>query len=310
MEDEAGHRLPRAFLEPELIGRISDDVDDDRIPVGLADVPENLIAALLTVEDQRFFQHHGVDFRRIAAAAAANLKVGRVVQGGSTLTQQLAKNLYLSPRRSLDRKLREAAMALTLEWRHSKEEILEAYLNEVYLGQEGAVEIRGVGRAAEYFFGKDVSTLDLAESALLVALIRAPSLYSPFRNPEIALDRRNLVLALMKEEGRISDERLREASEAPLELRMRTEPIRSARYFLDFVGKGSGERWGGGGGRRRHHPGPPPPEGGGRGGEGGLVPPGAGVRLVAGGRERRTSPGGSGGHGSADRRGPGDGGRT
>ncbi len=112
-----------------------------------------------------------------------NFRAGRVVQGGSTLTQQLAKNLYLSPKRSVVRKVREAMMAVALERRHTKEEILQAYLNHVYLGQDGAVAIHGVGRAAEHFFGKDVATLDLAESALLVALIRAPSLYSPFRNP-------------------------------------------------------------------------------------------------------------------------------
>jgi penicillin-binding protein 1B len=248
MEDETGRRLPRVLLEPELIGRLSGDSDEDRLPVRLGDVPESLIAALLTVEDQRFFQHHGLDLRRIAAAAAANLKVGHVVQGGSTLTQQLAKNLYLSPRRSLDRKLREAALALALEARHSKEEILEAYLNEVYLGQLGAVELRGVGRAAEYFFGKDISTLDLAESALLVALIRAPSLYSPIRNPETALERRNLVLTLMRDEGRISEEELQEASAERLELRKRPDPIRSARYFVDFVAKekAAGEASGGG----------------------------------------------------------------
>jgi len=233
MEDQDGRSLTRAFLEPELIGRIGDDSEADRLPVTLESVPPALVDALLTVEDQRFWDHHGLDFRRIGGAAVANLRVGRVVQGGSTLTQQLAKNLYLSPRRTLDRKLREAALALALEARHSKEEILEAYLNEVYLGQEGAVEIRGVGRAAEYFFGKDVASLDLSESALLVALIRAPSLYSPLRHPERALERRDLVLDLMRDSGRISEEELEAAREAPLRLRTRPDPIRSARYFVE-----------------------------------------------------------------------------
>lgn len=248
MEDEAGRRLTRAYLEPELIGRVSGDSHEDRLPVRLEEVPEHLIRALLTVEDQRFFQHHGLDLRRIAAAAAANLKVGRVVQGGSTLTQQLAKNLYLSPRRSLDRKLREAAMALALEMRHSKEEILEAYLNEVYLAQEGAVEIRGVGRAAEYFFGEDVASLNLAESALLVSLIRAPSLYSPLRSPATALERRNLVLDLMLGGGRISEGEHRAATAAPLDLRKRAAPIPSARYFVDYAAGELGEPRGRAGG--------------------------------------------------------------
>jgi len=241
IEDETGRSLPRAFLEPQLMGHLHEASAADRIPVRLAQVPGALIHALLTVEDQRFWDHHGLDLRRIGGAAVANLKVGRVVQGGSTLTQQLAKNLYLSPRRTLDRKLREAALALALEARHSKEEILEAYLNEVYLGQDGALEIRGVGRASEYFFGKSVESLTLPESALLVALVRAPSLYSPIRNPDTALERRNLVLELMAESGRISREVLEEARETPLKLRGRLEPIRSARYFLDaYIARGSG----------------------------------------------------------------------
>jgi penicillin-binding protein 1B len=235
MEDEEGRSLSQVSLEPELMGRLPGGATEDRIPVQLQDVPDALITAVLTVEDQRFFDHAGLDYRRIAAAFVANLKAGEVVQGGSTLTQQLAKNLYLSPRRSLVRKVREAMMALTLEGRHSKEEILEAYLNHVYLGQDGSVGIHGVGRAAQYFFGKDVSTLDLAESALLVALIRAPSAYSPYRNPKTALERRNLVLRLMNEAGVISEDEAASAREEPLTLRDPPDPVRSARYFLDYL---------------------------------------------------------------------------
>jgi len=237
LEDEEGRRLTRASLEPELIGRIAAESQEDRLPVSLGEVPEHLIQAVLTVEDQRFYEHSGLDFRRIGAAFMANFKAGRVVQGGSTLTQQLAKNLFLSPRRSVVRKLREAFMAVTLEKRHTKDEILQAYLNQVYLGQDGAVGIHGVGRAAGHFFGKDVSALSLEESALLVALIRAPSLYSPFRNPETAVTRRKLVLRLMREGGSISEEEYEEGSNAPLRLRRRAPPIRSARYFMDFVGR-------------------------------------------------------------------------
>ncbi len=238
MEDEDGRRLSKFSMEPELIGRITDGATEDRLPVRLDEVPEELIDALLVVEDQRFFEHAGLDYRRIAAAFMANVKAGRVVQGGSTLTQQLAKNLYLSPRRSLVRKLREAFMATALEGRHTKQEILQAYLNHIYLGQDGAVAIHGVGRAAQHFFGKDVATLSLAESALLVALIRAPSLYSPIRNPQTAVDRRNLVLRLMRDEGTISGDEYEEASEAPVSLRSRARAIRSARYFIDYLEQG------------------------------------------------------------------------
>ncbi|NNM06642.1 MAG: penicillin-binding protein 1B, partial [Gemmatimonadetes bacterium] len=245
MEDEEGRRLSRFSLEPELLGRITDGSREDRLPVHLGEIPEDLVEALLVVEDQRFFEHSGLDYRRIAAAFMANVRAGRVVQGGSTLTQQLAKNLFLSPKRSLVRKVREAFMAMALESRHSKEEILQAYLNHVYLGQDGSVAIHGVGRAAQHFFGKDVTALGLDESALLVALIRAPSLYSPIRNPETATHRRNLVLRLMRDAGVITEEEYGRASGAPIVLRERARSIKSARYFIDYVGQGLRARNGG-----------------------------------------------------------------
>jgi len=247
MEDEDGRRLALFSLEPELIGRVDGGAPEDRLPVRLDEVPEQLVQALLTVEDQRFFEHGGLDLRRIGAAFVANFKAGQVVQGGSTLTQQLAKNLFLTPRRSVVRKLREAFMAVTLERRYSKQEILQAYLNHVYLGQDGAVGIHGVGRASQYFFGKDVVGLDLAESALLVALIRAPSPYSPLRHPDKAVERRNLVLRLMLERGSISEEEYEAAEAAPLSLREAPAPPRSARYFVDFVAAHVRETDGGGG---------------------------------------------------------------
>lgn len=235
IEDEEGQRVQTVSLEPELIGRLTRESNQDRLPLPLGEIPRTLVDALLTVEDQKFFQHGGLDYRRIGAAFAANVRAGRVVQGGSTLTQQLVKNLFLSPKRSLVRKVREASMAMALEARYSKEEILQAYLNNVYLGQDGAVAIHGVGRAAQHFFGRDVTGLGLAESALLVALIRAPSLYSPLRHPDTARERRNLVLRLMRDAGAISDEDYGEATQAPLSLRVQSPPIRSARYFLDHL---------------------------------------------------------------------------
>lgn len=237
LEDENGQRLPYVALEPELIGSVLGESQKDRTPVQISDVPDHLVEAVLSVEDQRFYKHHGLDLRRIAAAALANLRAGHIVQGASTLTQQLARNLYLSPRRSIIRKLREAAIAIVLEARHSKEEILEAYLNEVYLGQDGGVAIHGVGRAAQHYFDKDVSQLDLSESATLAGLIRGPSLYSPFRRPEAAVARRDLVLALMLERGVISDEDFLEASSAALNLTQRRGHTDVARYFIDHVGQ-------------------------------------------------------------------------
>lgn len=235
IETPDGTSLPYLALEPELLGTLVGPDGVDRTPVPLSDVPDHLIEAILTTEDQRFFQHSGLDLRRIAGAAWANLRSGRVVQGGSTLTQQLIKNLYLSSRRSPLRKLREAVMAVVLERRHTKQEILAAYLNHIYLGQDGAWAIHGVGRAAEYYFGTDVTRLDLSQAALLAALIRGPSLYSPFRDREAARQRRNLVLDLMREQGLVTDVEHRDARAAGIELRTPAPGLQSARYFLDYV---------------------------------------------------------------------------
>ena len=236
--DASGRRLPYAALEPELIGLVHGATAEDRLPVPLADVPPSLVEAVLAIEDQRFFQHGGIDLVRVAGAALANLKAGRVHQGGSTITQQLAKNLFLSPTRSIVRKLRETAMALVLERRYDKEAILEAYLNEVYLGQDGGIAIHGVGSAAQYYFGSDLSQLGMAQAALLAAVIRGPSIYSPFRHPEAARERRDLVLRAMRDRGTLTEEEHERAVAAPLGLRSRPEPERSGRYFVDFVAAG------------------------------------------------------------------------
>lgn len=235
IRDARGHRLPYFSLEPQLLHSPARSTHVDRIPVRLADVPSSLIAAVLTVEDQRFYQHRGVDVSRIVGATVANVKAGRVVQGASTITQQLVKNRFLSSRRTPVRKVREAAMAAVLERRHSKDEILEAYLNQIYLAQDGAYAIHGVGRASQFFFGKDVSQLDLAESALLAGIIKGPSLYSPVRHPEAARARRNLVLGLLRDRELISAEAFEGAVEAPLRLRERSARTRRGRYFVDYV---------------------------------------------------------------------------
>ncbi|MCL7959656.1 MAG: PBP1A family penicillin-binding protein [marine benthic group bacterium] len=235
LEDREGQRYRAVPLEPELIAVASGERTRDRTPVRLAELPPHLLDAVLTVEDQRFYRHRGLDYVRIGAAALANMRDGRIVQGGSTITQQLARSLFLDSRRTFVRKAREAAMALTLESRYSKDRILEAYLNEVYLGQEGGLAIHGVGRAAEVYFGKDASHLDLAESALLAGLIRGPNLYSPSRRPEVARARRDLVLRLMAERGVIAESDRLEASTAPLPDRARGGEPPRARYYADYV---------------------------------------------------------------------------
>jgi penicillin-binding protein 1B len=242
--DGEGRWLSNAALEPEPIGAIYGGVREDRIPVSLADVSPQLVDAVLSIEDRRFFEHGGIDLVRIAGAFAADVRAGRLSQGGSTLTQQLAKNLYLSPARTVVRKLRETAIALVLEHRYRKEQILEAYLNEIYLGQDGGVAVHGVGSGARFYFGKDVGQLDLAECALLAALIRGPNLYSPFRHPDAAVQRRALVLGAMRDRGVIGQREFAEANTAPLGLRRPDSGRPIARYFADYVASELRARYG------------------------------------------------------------------
>ncbi len=235
IEDARGRRLRYLALEPKLIGAIYGPRSEDRLPVPLSQVPQQLVDAVLSIEDQRFFEHGGIDVRRIAGAAIADIRARRIVQGASTITQQLAKNLFLSARRSPLRKLREIAMAMTLEHRYSKADILEAYLNQIYLGQQGARAIHGVGSAARFYFGKDVSQLQLSEAALLAGIIRGPSLYAPFRHVDAAKKRRNLVLSLMHERDVISDREYGRAKRASVRLVSRRKTRHTGRYFVDFV---------------------------------------------------------------------------
>jgi penicillin-binding protein 1B len=206
-----------------------------RIPVRLDQLPDHLIEAVLAIEDQRFHQHHGLDVRRIGGALVANLKAGGITQGGSTITQQLAKNLYLTARRTPLRKVREAAMALVLEARQDKGEILEAYLNEIYLGQDGGRAIHGVGAAARFYFGKEAGRIGLAESALLAGMIHAPNRYAPSRHPRAARERRNLVLAVMTEQQRISRSQAERAARAGVPSRVWPARSVDGRHFRDYI---------------------------------------------------------------------------
>ena len=233
--DETGASTPYLTLEPALLRTVGGPDLADRVLVAIEEVPRHLTDAILTTEDRRFFQHSGLDVARIGGAAFANVEAGRITQGASTITQQLVRSLWLSPDRNPVRKLREAAMALVLEQRHSKEEILEAYLNEVYLGQDGALAIRGVGRAAQFYFGKDVTQLEVDESALLAGIIRAPSLYAPFRHPEAAKERRTLVLDLMRARDVITEQAHRATMHAPLGLRVTPEASPLGRHFTTHV---------------------------------------------------------------------------
>lgn len=228
--------LDGARLEPQLVGRFAADSGEDRLLVSLEQVPEEMKAALLLIEDQDFYRHWGVQPTAIVRAALANLAAGRTVQGGSTLTQQLVKNMYLSRTQSLTRKFNEALMALSLDYRFSKDEILEAYFNEVYFGQDRGHAIHGVGLASQYFFGKSVEDLSVAEMALLVGMVKGPSLYDPRRNPDNALARRELVLRTMYEAQLISQVQYLAAIEAPLLRRESTRLVLGDRPdYVDAV---------------------------------------------------------------------------
>jgi penicillin-binding protein 1B len=220
------HALMR--LEPRMIGKIYPTHNEDRILVQLKNVPQNLIDTLIATEDRQFFEHNGISFRGIVRAMLANMKAGHFAQGGSTITQQLIKNFYLSSERTLGRKVNEAVMALLLEWHYSKEEILEAYLNEVYLGQDGDRAIHGFGMAAWFYFDRPLEELKLSEVALLVGIVKAASQYNPRRYEERAIERRNLVLALAHDQGKITLEQATSAKNEPLnvtkEIRDRVSP--------------------------------------------------------------------------------------
>lgn len=214
---------------------LPDDRGRRRIPVSLESLPPLLIDAVLLLEDRRFFEHRGVDPWRIGGAARANLRAAGIAEGGSTITQQLVRTVALSRARTLTRKLREAAGALWLEARFEKRVLLAAYLNEVYLAQDGAVAVHGVEAAARHVFGKPAASLDLAESALLAGMIQAPIRYAPARHPDAARVRRHQVLERLRSAGRIPDAEAAAADARPLVPAAFAASPRRARFALDFV---------------------------------------------------------------------------
>ena len=215
LRDAAGGELPLARLEPLPIGGIYPAGNEDRVLVRLNQVPRHFVDALVATEDRSYFSHAGFDPRGLARAAWSLVSGGRL-QGGSTLTQQLVKNFFLTPERTVQRKFTELIMAVLLELHYDKNEILETYLNEIYLGQDRDRAIHGIGLASLFYFGKEVQHLTLAESALLVGMVKGPAYYDPHRQPKRALERRNLVLRETKELGSITLEQYSAARAAPL----------------------------------------------------------------------------------------------
>ena len=230
-----GTAMTSVDLEPEVIAGLFDDSWEGRRLVRLEDVPQSLIDAILAVEDGRFYQHWGIDARAVARALWTDLKQGEWVQGGSTITQQLVKNFYLSHERTLYRKILEAIMAVMLEARYEKSEILEAYLNEIYLGQRGDMGVYGVGEASVLYFGKEVERLTLPESALLAGMIRSPRAYNPQSNPMRAQTARDRVLRRMAALQLIDPDEAEAAMMEPVPSRPKARAAVRAPYFADLV---------------------------------------------------------------------------
>jgi penicillin-binding protein 1B len=230
-----GKDVGAATLEPEILASADDRPGEEHRPVRLADVPLVLLNAVLAAEDHRFFEHGGLDARGVVRAAWTNLRAGRVMQGGSTITQQLVKNRLVGARRTYARKVNEAWLATLVEWRYSKEQILEAYLNEIYLGQRGGLAIRGIGAASRAYFRKEIHQLTPAEAALLAGMVRAPNSYSPSVNPARSRARRDIVLARMRDLGTLSAADWEAARAQPVRVPPAAAATHPAPYFVDYV---------------------------------------------------------------------------
>jgi penicillin-binding protein 1B len=236
ISDAHGGPLASYELEPLLITGLSDANRAKRRLVTYDELPQNLVHAVVSIEDRRFFDHGGVDYYRILGALRNDLTPGhRWTEGGSTLTMQLARGFFLTPERSIKRKVIEIVITFQLEHRFSKKQIFQMYANEINLGQRGSFSIDGFGEAAEAYFGKDVRQLDLAQCALLAGLIQSPNRLSPFRHPDRAIDRRNLVLDTMVETGTITKEQAETAKQETLQLAPGSVDASEAPYFVDLV---------------------------------------------------------------------------
>ena len=233
-----GIRLDSFTLEPEVLSNDLSAKVGKREALSYDEIPTVLVQAILAIEDRRFFEHRGVDVSGLMRALLRNAGDERLGQGGSTITQQLVKNTYLSPEKTLQRKYAEAMLALALERRLSKQDIFALYCNEVYLGQRGVVGVRGVSEAAQVYFSKPLRDLTLAEAATLAGMIQSPTRYSPLRHPDDARERRNVVLAAMVESGAITDEQKEAASAEPVSVSPSVSVDNSlAPYFVDYVNR-------------------------------------------------------------------------
>jgi penicillin-binding protein 1B len=239
-----GEKVDSVILEPPLLASYYGPEQHERRPIRVDQVSKDLINAVVAAEDDNFFDHSGVSFTGIARAVWVNFRGGQIRQGGSTLTQQLVKNLYLTHERTWGRKGQELVLAVLLELRYEKEEILEAYLNEIYLGGSGGVSLMGMGAASRAYFGKDTNQLDLAEAATLAGAIRAPASYSPLAHPEKSKERRDWVLQRMLKLRLAEPERVEQALASPLNVAPEPVVRRRAPYFADAVAAEAQRRFG------------------------------------------------------------------
>lgn len=231
---DTGEYVPLLELEPEEIGLFFGAEREQRQLVSIKDVPENLVHAVLAAEDKRFYQHHGMDPWGVLRALYTDIRHAKLLQGGSTITQQLAKSYFLTPKRTISRKLQELLMSFIIEAKYGKNVILEIYLNEIYLGRKGTVSVNGVGEASNFLFGKPVSELSLPECAAIAGMIKAPNHYSPYANEKLCKERRNAVLRMMKENGWISEAEVEAASSSPVTTVGFAAYGRKAPYFVDY----------------------------------------------------------------------------
>src|SRR6202045_3307880 len=230
-------------LEPELISGIFEGEWEQRRLVRLSQIPPTMINSILAAEDHRFYEHHGVDIVRTIKAAYIDFHSGKVRQGGSTLTQQLMKNFFLTRERSYKRKVKEALMAYVAENRYSKDEILENYINDIYLGQRGQEGIYGVWEAAEFYFSREPRNLTIGEMATTAGMISSPNRLNPLHHPQLAQQRRNEVLGLMLADGYISKPAYDSAVTEPLHPRETFTENNDAPYFVDYVKHELAERY-------------------------------------------------------------------
>lgn len=236
IEDLVQGRLIEDFrLDPKLLAMLHSDNDEERQALRLQEYPHLLIESLLLTEDKRFYQHDGISPISIARAIITNYQAGRTVQGGSTLTQQLVKNLFLTNEKSLIRKINEALMSVILDFRYDKNRILETYLNEIYLGQNGSYQVHGFALASQFYFGRPIQEISLDQIALLVGMVKGPSLYNPWRNSKGAIERRNVVLRLLLENQVINQELYEMLSQRSLGVREKGTIYREQPAFMQAL---------------------------------------------------------------------------